>query len=145
MITTYIWKLWFKTITFYKLLANFNNRLYYTSTHSIVSCLKVFNYNYIYSSLCTLYSNIYKKSTPSQQIYILGNPTLITPIKQSVFECQVEYICYFFNFCFTISFNDNLKYSYMSIQIKDFHYEKHYVHCNLLNVIKNCLMQLDYN
>jgi hypothetical protein len=145
MIITYIWKLWFKTIIFYKLLANFNNCLYSTSTHSNVSCLRVFNYNYIYSSLCTLYSNIYKKLAPSQQICILGNPTLITPIKQSVLECQVEYICYFFNFFFTIRFNGNPKYSYMSIQINDFHYEKHCVHCNLSNAIKNYPMQLDYN
>jgi hypothetical protein len=42
MIITYIWKLWLKTITFYKLLANFSNCLYYISTHSILSYLKGF-------------------------------------------------------------------------------------------------------
>ncbi len=81
-----------QNIIFYKLLANFSNHLYYTFTHSMVSCLRVFNYNYIYSSLCTLYSNIYKRLAPSQQICSLGNPTLITPIKQSVFVISSTFV-----------------------------------------------------
>jgi hypothetical protein len=105
-------KLWLKMISFYKLLANFNNCLYYILTHSIVSCLRVFNYNYIYSSLCTLYNNIYKRFAVNQEFVVWVIPhVVVTPIKQSVHECQVEYICYFLNFCFNIRFNGNLKYS----------------------------------